>query len=165
MKEMQITLTQADIETAILTHLNTKLKFEEGFTPSIELKATRGPEGFTAIIDLDDDKSTGKAPRQTRQKVEKPADPPAAPEAESDKAESVKQTTAPETAQEAAEVLADEEATAVPDNTSTAEQAADAAESGQPETTDATAEEEEEVSAGEKPRSIFAGLSKPRNPA
>ena len=132
---MQITLTQADIEAAILTHLGLKLKFEEGFTPSIELKATRGDAGFTALVDLDDDKSIVKVPRQPRAKqAEKPV--PTA-----------------ETAQEAQQAPVAEKATTTTTEAETAEEATEEAE------TEAVAD----APIPDKPKSLFAGLQKPKN--
>jgi hypothetical protein len=154
MKDMQITLNQADIEQAISEFVTRKVKFENGIRPVIDLKATRGPEGVTATIDL-----SGSAPTEevgkTTSSVERT--PRAA------RASLVPQKATPvlpvaaEAAQEANEEAADE---------STGNEAADTA----PETAEAAsdaegdqAEAEDDTPPTEKPKSIFANLSKPRN--
>ena len=49
---MQITLNQAEIETAIREYLAERVTIEDGLEMVIDLRASRGPEGFTAAIDL-----------------------------------------------------------------------------------------------------------------
>lgn len=49
---MQITLTQAEIEQAISNFVTEQVNIREGHTLDIELKAGRGPEGYTATIDI-----------------------------------------------------------------------------------------------------------------
>lgn len=50
---MQITINQSEIESAITTYINGLFgKLNPGTKIQIELKATRGAEGATAIIDL-----------------------------------------------------------------------------------------------------------------
>ena len=52
MNDMQITLTQAEIEQAISNFVTEQVNIREGHTLDIELKAGRGPEGYTATIDI-----------------------------------------------------------------------------------------------------------------
>lgn len=154
---MQITMNQADIELAISEFVGRKVRFENGVKPVIDLKATRGPEGFTATIDLTGQASasddtptvsktvssverTPRTPKATGLNLSKPAAP-------------TLETPAPETTQEAAQDATDEpteDEQAVRDAESQ-----DAAE-GQEEAEDAPP-------AGEKPKSIFANLNRPRN--
>ena len=56
---MQITLVQTEIETAIRNYIHSQIVVKEGMKIDIILKATRGDEGTTAIIDITPD---GQAP-------------------------------------------------------------------------------------------------------
>jgi hypothetical protein len=49
---VQITIIQAEIEEAIRSWIGSRLKVAEGMETTIELLATRGAEGFKAIIDI-----------------------------------------------------------------------------------------------------------------
>ena len=49
---MLITIVQAEIELAIKNYINTQVNLKEGQEISIDLRATRGAEGATAIIDI-----------------------------------------------------------------------------------------------------------------
>ena len=49
---MQIILDQNEIEQALREHLNTKFRINEGQDITIEMKAGRGENGFTANIDI-----------------------------------------------------------------------------------------------------------------
>ena len=49
---MQITLVQTEIETAIRNYIHSQIVVKEGMKIDIILKATRGDEGTTAIIDI-----------------------------------------------------------------------------------------------------------------
>lgn len=49
---MQITIAQAEIEEAIRNHIKSLITVQDGNTIDIDLKATRGAEGFQAIIDI-----------------------------------------------------------------------------------------------------------------
>lgn len=145
---MQITLNQADIELAISDYVTAKVKFEEGFKPVIDLKATRGPEGFTAIIDLTDQPAAAKTLGITEkvQRAPKLAPPATDPPAE--------------TPQEAA---GEPEAPPAADVPPAGDDAASEADAQQEEQTEGSAEGAEPTTDGEKPRSLFAGLTKPRN--
>jgi hypothetical protein len=52
MKPMQITLNQDEILAAIDSHVRSQINIASGQSVSIELKATRGDTGFTAILDI-----------------------------------------------------------------------------------------------------------------
>lgn len=49
---MQITLTQPEIETAIINFVKSQMTIAEGQRIEIDLRATRGEEGYTALIDI-----------------------------------------------------------------------------------------------------------------
>ena len=57
---MQITLTQAEIETAITDYIKSQMTIADGQRITIDLRATRGNEGYTALIDIVRDE--GSAP-------------------------------------------------------------------------------------------------------
>lgn len=137
---MQITLIQSEIEQALKNYINDIMSVKDGMEIEIQLKATRGEEGTTAIIDIVPQKP--KAARGGRTSGEIPA-----------KAEPVKAAAAPvkaEPAQAVAESVAEAEA-------DDAEQVAEQAQEPAP-------VEAEQAPAEEAPRkSLFAGLSKPQN--
>lgn len=142
---MQITLIQSEIEQALKNYINDIMSVKDGMEIEIQLKATRGEEGTTAIIDIVPQKP--KAVRGSRTSGEIPA-----------KAEPVKAATAPvkaEPAQAVAESVAEAEA-------DDAEQVAEQAQ--EPEALEPAPVEAEQAPAEEAPRkSLFAGLSKPQN--
>lgn len=49
---MQITIVQAEIEAAIRAYILSQINVREGMGIAIELAATRGADGFKAIIDI-----------------------------------------------------------------------------------------------------------------
>jgi hypothetical protein len=49
---MQVTLKQAEIETAIRNYIDDQVSVEDGHLIHINLKATRGPEGYQAIVHI-----------------------------------------------------------------------------------------------------------------
>lgn len=49
---MQITLNQPQIEEAIEDYINARLNVSEGQRLDIDLRATRGEGGYTAIVDV-----------------------------------------------------------------------------------------------------------------
>lgn len=49
---MQITLIQSEIEQALTNYINDIMTVKDGMTISITLRATRGEEGTTAVIDI-----------------------------------------------------------------------------------------------------------------
>ena len=142
---MQITLIQSEIEQALKNYINDIMSVKDGMEIEIQLKATRGEEGTTAIIDIVPQKP--KAARGGRSSGEIPA-----------KAEPVKAAAAPvkaEPAQAVAESVAEAEA-------DDAEQVAEQAQ--EPEALEPAPVEAEQAPAEEAPRkSLFAGLGKPQN--
>lgn len=142
---MQITLIQSEIEQALKNYINDIMSVKDGMEIEIQLKATRGEEGTTAIIDIVPQKP--KAARGGRTSGEIPA-----------KSESVKAAATPvkaEPAQAVAESVAEAEA-------DDAEQVAEQAQ--EPEAQEPAPVEAEQAPAEEAPRkSLFAGLSKPQN--
>ena len=141
---MQITLIQSEIEQALKNYINDIMSVKDGMEIEIQLKATRGEEGTTAIIDIVPQKP--KAARGGRSSGEIPA-----------KVEPVKAAAAPVKADPApvAESVAEAEA-------DDAEQVAEQAQ--EPEALEPAPVEAEQAPAEEAPRkSLFAGLSKPQN--
>jgi hypothetical protein len=61
-KPMQITLVQSEIEEGIRLFVMRKLTINSGQRIDIDLKATRGDEGYTAMIDIVDDSASAQAP-------------------------------------------------------------------------------------------------------
>lgn len=51
-EKMQITIVQAEMETAIRNYIKSQITVNEDMDINIELRATRGAEGFQAIIDI-----------------------------------------------------------------------------------------------------------------
>lgn len=84
---MQITINQAEIEEAIRDFVTRKLTVNAGQRIDIELKATRGDEGYTAIIDIVDAEPTSTGIAQVAAEVKAERTPAApAPKAERPKA-------------------------------------------------------------------------------
>lgn len=109
---MQINLNEADIIEAIEEHVRKKVNFDADVEVVIDLKATRGPEGFTATIDLG-----SPAPKATPEKATRaPRTPKAAPE--------------PEPAQEAPQEAAEQPPAETPADVP-AEESVDAADAGE----------------------------------
>ena len=141
---MQITLIQSEIEQALKNYINDIMSVKDGMEIEIQLKATRGEEGTTAIIDIVPQKP--KATRGSRTSGEIVAKPePVKAVAGSAKAEPVQAAVEAEP-EPAAESVAEAEAD-------------DAEQVGEQ-----VIEPKTEVPAEEAPRkSLFAGLSKPQN--
>ena len=51
---IQVTITQTEIETAILEYMNKRISISADSEVSVDIKSTRGADGFTAIIDIID---------------------------------------------------------------------------------------------------------------
>lgn len=51
---MQVTITQTEIENAILEYMNKRISISADSEVSVDIKSTRGADGFTAIIDIID---------------------------------------------------------------------------------------------------------------
>ena len=143
---MQITLIQSEIEQALKNYINDIMSVKDGMEIEIQLKATRGEEGTTAIIDIVPQKP--KATRGGRSSGEVPA-----------KVEPVKAAAAKAVAEADLAPVAESVAEAEADD---AEQVAEQAQ--EPEALEPAPVEAEQAPAEEAPRkSLFAGLSKPQN--
>ena len=150
---MQITLIQSEIEQALKNYINDIMSVKDGMEIEIQLKATRGEEGTTAIIDIVPQKP--KASRGGRTSGEIPAKPEPVKAA----AAPVKAEPAQAVAEAAPEPVAESVAEAEADD---AEQVAEQAQ--EPEALEPAPVEAEQAPAEEAPRkSLFAGLSKPQN--
>ena len=149
---MQITLIQSEIEQALKNYINDIMSVKDGMEIEIQLKATRGEEGTTAIIDIVPQKP--KASRGGRTSGEIPAKSEPAKAAAPAKAEAAQAV-----AEAAPEPVAESVAEAEADD---AEQVAEQAQ--EPEALEPAPVEAEQAPAEEAPRkSLFAGLSKPQN--
>ena len=143
---MQITLIQSEIEQALKNYINDIMSVKDGMEIEIQLKATRGEEGTTAIIDIVPQKP--KATRGSRTSGEVSA-----------KVEPVKAAAAQAVAKAEPEPVAESVAEAEADD---AEQVTEQAQD--PEAQEPAPVEAEQAPAEEAPRkSLFAGLSKPQN--
>lgn len=74
---MQISINQTEIEQAIFDYIKKHINIVEGTQVNIEMKATRGAEGFSAVIDIMDNPDEHaemvqkEKERQTKVKEEK----------------------------------------------------------------------------------------------
>lgn len=146
---MQITLNQTEIETALRRYVNDQVNVKDGNEIVIDLKAGRGDNGFSAIIDIvpaSETVTSSAKPLGLAEKT-KPTKPaqttPTAPTQD-----------AQEASQEAAGEAASETATDAGPEPETPAPATDAGE-------ELPGEDAAEVPAA--PRSLFASLGKPRN--
>lgn len=170
---MQITITQAEIETAIRNYTLALIAVREDMRIDIELRATRGAEGYTAVIDIspangpDGGEAIPETPKaEPEAKAEVTAEPKTetltveveaeAPKRKPKAVGSIFKKAAPapvEQVEEAAPEAVVEEA---------APESAPANEDDVPFEADA-APEVEAAEPVEKPRSIFSKLQKPVN--
>ena len=144
---MQITLIQSEIEQALKNYINDIMSVKDGMEIEIQLKATRGEEGTTAIIDIVPQKPKAVRGGRTSGEVPAKAEPAkAAAPAKAEAAQAVAEAAPESVAESVAEAEADD-----------AEQVAEQAQEPAP-------VEAEQAPAEEAPRkSLFAGLSKPQN--
>lgn len=141
---MQITLKQDEIETAIRSYVSGQVNIVEGNDVLIDLKAGRGPEGFTATIDIVPAGTKAPAP------VEKAKAPKAIPVNPGPKVAPNESKAPPaETAQDAAEAAPAGEATDGAAESQDAGDEPDPAQDAAPPATPA--------------KSLFGNLQKPRN--
>lgn len=149
---MQITLIQSEIEQALKNYINDIMSVKDGMEIEIQLKATRGEEGTTAIIDIVPQKPKTSRGRLTSGEVPAKAEPAkAAAPAKAEAAQAVAEAAPEPVAESVAEAEADD-----------AEQVAEQAQ--EPEALEPAPVEAEQAPAEEAPRkSLFAGLSKPKN--
>ena len=139
---MQITINQSEIESAITTYIGGLFKLNPGTKVQIELKATRGAEGATAIIDIVPDSQTGQ---MTVAAVQEPKKKDTAEAIHEIKATSAKLFIAPVVAETPTATTVDEAIASLPEVV---------AEADIPEV---------EVPAVPARTSLFAGLKKPVN--
>ena len=144
---MQITLIQSEIEQALKNYINDIMSVKDGMEIEIQLKATRGEEGTTAIIDIVPQKPKASRGGRTSGEVPAKAEPAkAAAPAKAEAAQAVAEADPEPVAESVAEAEADD-----------AEQVAEQAQEPAP-------VEAEQAPAEEAPRkSLFAGLNKPQN--
>lgn len=149
---MQITLIQSEIEQALKNYINDIMSVKDGMEIEIQLKATRGEEGTTAIIDIVPQKTKpARAARVSGETSGKSDTVRAAAPAKVDPAPAVAEADPAPVAESVAEAEADD-----------AEQVAEQAQ--EPEALEPAPVEAEQAPAEEAPRkSLFAGLSKPQN--
>ena len=149
---MQITLIQSEIEQALKNYINDIMSVKDGMEIEIQLKATRGEEGTTAIIDIVPQKPKASRGGRTSGEVPAKVEPAkAAAPAKAEPAQAVAEADPAPVAESVAEAEADD-----------AEQVAEQAQ--EPEAQEPAPVEAEQAPAEEAPRkSLFAGLSKPQN--
>lgn len=111
---MQVTITQPEIEKAIRSYITSIININEGMEVTIQIRATRGEDGTTALIDINppatEEKATEPAPVVTKRtpKVEpkeeanKPEEPKVTQAAEPTPTPEVVQAQKPEPVQEQA---------------------------------------------------------------
>lgn len=177
---MQITLNQAEIELAIREFVNKRVAIAEDISVAIDLKATRGDAGFTAHIDLTDS-ANGTSSQEVRplQIAEKVRQSRVTGGTVTGKAALAVPTAtgeplqaAQDAAQEATSTQPSERTTeaTTPPSDATSDDAEEAEATEATRTPDKTGEPVETAELGpdvpppaEKPKSLFANLSKPRN--
>lgn len=172
---MQITLNQDEIETAIKRYVNEQVAIREDQEISIDLRAGRGENGFSANIDIVAAGSKPKAPADTTAaKQSEGPKPPRGILGSSAKAAAQTPTSIPKVPAPAVQKSAEPEATPEPgpENTNLATAGEEGAapgdtqaESGASDAGDSAGEAEAPpASEGDQPRkSLFGNLQKPRN--
>lgn len=147
---MQIILVQTEVEQALRNYVASRLTLAEGTTFSIDLAATRGVNGITATIDLVEPGQSTAIPTGSisRATSTKPAAAVAVPPTMK-LASEVQPDLATQASDAQEKAAMDQETASVQQDQ--AEQVAGAAEANA-----------EEVPA-EKPKSLFGGLSRPKN--
>lgn len=147
---MQITLNQVEIEEAITNYVNDLVSVNEGMAITVTIKATRGEEGTTALIDI--------VPEVVEPEVVEPvkaAAKPARKTATKQAAVPAKEEPVVEAEPEPVVKEAEPEPEAEP--VKEEEAAPDAAE------VPVADDEQAEVPAVAAPKSLFANLRKPNN--
>jgi hypothetical protein len=168
---MQLILTQTDIEIALIDYANKVITVKDGMSITVELKATRGADGATAIIDISPAQNTPAAkspevqtPATAKAEPTKPATKPAAtqkPVAASKASEVIEQAASKEVPVETGTEAADELDQVETTNTTPQIDTNEGAEAAMAETAEAEPEAEAEVKTPAK--SLFANLRTPRN--
>jgi hypothetical protein len=162
--EMQITITQDEIETAIANFILSQVSVNEDMDINIDLKATRGDEGYTAVInivpksDSADSNVTTLVPNKEAAASTRGPGRPRGKTKEMDPEPSLKQDVEPEPENQ-------EEEDAPSTGLGIAEAVAEAQQDNNPAPGEVTQEEakaEEEPAPAPK-KSIFANVKKPVN--
>lgn len=68
---LQITLNQTEIEIAVKNYIQKRMVFKEGTDIQIDMKASRGAEGFTAIIDVNYNDEDQNLQEQEKERITK----------------------------------------------------------------------------------------------
>lgn len=158
---MQVTLVQSEIEQALREFINSQINIKDGMEIVIVLKATRGDEGTTAIIDIVKPEPVADVVKATAVTSE-----PKARTVTAAKSEVVKETPTKAAAVEKATPVVTEEPVQeaqqqdqLPDTDS---DAAEAGSNGSGQVGGATDEPAPERPVS-KAASLFSGLQKPKN--
>lgn len=163
---MIITLNQGEIENALQKHINDLMNLKEGVSIGYEFKMTRGEEGITVILDINNGPVPAK-PAQVAPQATKAAPAPAAAKAETPAPVVKEEPKAPvaQASEDKGPPFTPDAAVPIAD---TANQAGEA--QAEASTTGATAETgtaqnaSAEAGAAEAPKkpSLFAGLKQPK---
>lgn len=160
---MQIIIVQAEIEEAICNHIASRLRVAEGMQMDIELNATRGAEGFKAVINITPNAQHASSPSSV---YAEPAPAPtysAAPASAPIQPQAAVETAAPRFGASPLSFSADEaQSEDVRPAPFAVVQAAAAAVAAQEES-EALGSESEEVAKTQAGRSLFKGLKKVTN--
>lgn len=110
---MQITIVETEIKTAIRNHILGLISVREDMKIDIDLRATRGQEGFTAIVDILPEDPSGSKPKA---EPEAPVDdaPEASPKAEPASSKAATKAVAEQVEERSAPAVAEEEAVVQP---------------------------------------------------
>lgn len=166
---MQITINQSEIEAAIRSHILSQINVKDGHEISISLKATRGEDGTTAIIDITPIAETAAVSLTPVKQAE--AEPAQTTAVRQTRKPAAKQAVQPEPevqVQVEPEPSKEEEPSFEPDEPCQEPRQPAADDAGAPQT-DAPAEAQATPAEAEadtpaptaKPKSLFAGLSRP----
>lgn len=164
---MRITIIQSEIEEAIRNHILSQITVQEGMAIDIDLKATRGDEGFQAFIDIRPDTATQPDPEKVEPIAPK-AEKPLAIEETVTKAKagrgSKTSTAKAEPAPETATAVAEPEPEAAGETSGEADASPDA-ETEAPKVSSIFGgkQADKEPATEPAPQSIFGGLKRPVN--
>ncbi len=170
---MRIIIIQSEIETAIRDYVQSQVTINDDQQIDIDLKATRGDDGYQAVIDIVPKKATRGAAKTTAT-VRSDPEAPVTQEAPPAKAPAIKATTkatrkpkeatAAPAPQPEPEVEQQTTSDAEPDMSAEADAESQTIEDGDQTVADIAAEGTAEASSGDAPRtSLFAGLAAPTN--
>lgn len=149
---MQITLNQVEIEEAITNYVNDLVSVNEGMAITVTIKATRGEEGTTALIDI--------VPEVVEPEVVEPVKAAAKP----GRKPAVKQTVVPTKEEPVAQTEPEPEPVAkVAEPEPEAEPVKEEEAAPNPAEVPVADDEQAEVPAVAAPKSLFANLRKPNN--